>query len=119
MSLPRRLRLSFVSLRSLSRHVAGVDRPRGGAESQVATLAESMAARGHDVSIILADYCGAMLSRPRRLTVQRITAPAPPLPAQSTASARWTSGAWRRCAVSLIITALIVGPSTLTMLRRL
>ncbi len=72
---PRRpLRLSFVSLRALSRHVAGVNRPRGGAESQVATLAESMVARGHDVSVILADYCGEMLSRPRTSSLRLINA---------------------------------------------
>lgn len=74
MSTRRPLRLSFVSLRSLSRHVAGVNRPRGGAESQVATLAESMAARGHDVSVILADYCGEMLSRPRTSSLPLINA---------------------------------------------
>ena len=74
MSTRRPLRLSFVSLRSLSRHVAGVNRPRGGAEAQVATLAESMAARGHDVSIILADYCGDMLARPRTSSLRLINA---------------------------------------------
>jgi glycosyltransferase involved in cell wall biosynthesis len=51
-----------------------VNRPRGGAESQVATLAESMAARGYGVSVILTDYFGEMLRRERTSSLPLINA---------------------------------------------
>lgn len=68
------MKVCIVSLRSLAHHVVLDAPPRGGAETQSTVLADALARRGHDVSVIVSDYDAGARRKPRRTPYPLINA---------------------------------------------
>jgi glycosyltransferase involved in cell wall biosynthesis len=68
------MRICLVSLSSLPYHVSDVPGAYGGAEAQVALLAETLISRGHTVSIVVTNYVPAEHDSRRRTSLPLINA---------------------------------------------
>ena len=68
------MKICVVSLRSMSVHVDIPGSPRGGAEIQAGLLVESLAVRGHQISVVLTDYDETMRATPRLTPLPLINA---------------------------------------------
>jgi len=63
------MKLCLISLGALPCHVAGSGSHPGGSETQTSLLADALAARGHEVSMVVTDYDAAARSRPRTTSI--------------------------------------------------